>query len=745
MLFMESKGGNDMKHSKALCVLVALMIALCGVLPAQADQANRAMGRYMEKELPYPSEDNIGYVNFSQINGKTYGLTADGSTINISDDLEKWARQSSGHDEKNQPLNGDLRGFGVDANGAVYLMGWYQDGKNYFTLVERIKDGKSERMPLELKQKDSGQNLMSMQVLPDGGILGSSSDGVMRFSPDGKLAKQYPNTADTEFTASAEANELAVWSYTNKTVTIYDLASGQSKRELPLPIAPTDAMLFKYDSNGALYLACAQGVYRVNAGGTLWEQIVDGSLTTLGKPSASLQALLFDKDGNPVIVFWDKQSQKMSVIAYRYDAAVPTEPTQTLNVLTLYENETLKQAANQFQQAHPEAKVQITVALPEGTAITRDDAIRTLNTELMAGKGPDVLALDGLPVRDYIEKGILADLTDMVKPMIDANQLLPNVVSTFTQDGATRAVPTRFLLPTIWGDVGGLNTLDDLAAWAKTHTDTLPFFGTDPEQLIGTFYLSSAPAWFDENGRLRQDVIETFLTDLKDIRGKWTYEEVTKLIGMDLKANGMPPFSWNPYVSAFGVMGSMEESGGMSFLCSGLQAYLPFLMRGENSMQMPNGAIADVKKGTFALLPGQVKNAFVPSLVLGAPKDGACLDLAKNFIKIALGDETQAADLSDGLPVNMKALDNEQARKQSTVGTFSSSLRSGGSYSSRWPDKATRDALRAEINALATPVVPDFTLYRMIVEESAPFFEGQMDASQAAANVVNKANAYLSE
>jgi hypothetical protein len=41
--------------------------------------------------------------------------------------------------------------------------------------------------------------------------------------------------------------------------------------------------------------------------------------------------------------------------------------------------------------------------------------------------------------------------------------------------------------------------------------------------------------------------------------------------------------------------------------------------------------------------------------------------------------------------------------------------------------------------------VPDFTLYRMIVEESAPFFEGQMDAKQAAANVVNKANAYLSE
>ena len=38
------------------------------------------------------------------------------------------------------------------------------------------------------------------------------------------------------------------------------------------------------------------------------------------------------------------------------------------------------------------------MALPEGTAVTRDDAIRTLNTELLSGNGPDVLVLDGLPV-----------------------------------------------------------------------------------------------------------------------------------------------------------------------------------------------------------------------------------------------------------------------------------------------------------------------------------------------------------
>lgn len=39
-----------------------------------------------------------------------------------------------------------------------------------------------------------------------------------------------------------------------------------------------------------------------------------------------------------------------------------------------------------------------------------EDTIRALNTELLGGKGADVLILDGLPVESYQEKGILLDI-----------------------------------------------------------------------------------------------------------------------------------------------------------------------------------------------------------------------------------------------------------------------------------------------------------------------------------------------
>ena len=47
--------------------------------------------------------------------------------------------------------------------------------------------------------------------------------------------------------------------------------------------------------------------------------------------------------------------------------------------------------------------------------LTAEDAIKALNTEIMAGNGPDVIMLDGLPIESYLAKGMLADLSENLK------------------------------------------------------------------------------------------------------------------------------------------------------------------------------------------------------------------------------------------------------------------------------------------------------------------------------------------
>ena len=79
-----------------------------------------------------------------------------------------------------------------------------------------------------------------------------------------------------------------------------------------------------------------------------------------------------------------------------------------------------------------------------------EDALRTLNTELVAGKGPDVLILDGMPLQSFIDKGVLAELSQV----ISADGLIPQVVDPMRTDGKLYAVPTRFTVPGKAGDAG---------------------------------------------------------------------------------------------------------------------------------------------------------------------------------------------------------------------------------------------------------------------------------------------------
>ena len=52
----------------------------------------------------------------------------------------------------------------------------------------------------------------------------------------------------------------------------------------------------------------------------------------------------------------------------------------------------------------------------------------------MAGEGPDILFMDGLPVNSYIEKGLLADVSDVMNPLISDGKLFKNIAETYKSD-----------------------------------------------------------------------------------------------------------------------------------------------------------------------------------------------------------------------------------------------------------------------------------------------------------------------
>ena len=89
----------------------------------------------------------------------------------------------------------------------------------------------------------------------------------------------------------------------------------------------------------------------------------------------------------------------------------------------------LREAAELFELEHPGVKINVevfskmpeikTMDLGDGSVVSvmesndsqeAADYIRRINTQLMAGQGPDILAMDVLPYYKYAESGLLDDL-----------------------------------------------------------------------------------------------------------------------------------------------------------------------------------------------------------------------------------------------------------------------------------------------------------------------------------------------
>ena len=97
------------------------------------------------------------------------------------------------------------------------------------------------------------------------------------------------------------------------------------------------------------------------------------------------------------------------LVSYKYSADTPTVPDTELTIYSLEENSGIRQAVVMFQKKYPDIYLTLETGMSGNDGVTRTDALKTLNTEIMAGKGPDILILDGISSETYIEQGMLED------------------------------------------------------------------------------------------------------------------------------------------------------------------------------------------------------------------------------------------------------------------------------------------------------------------------------------------------
>lgn len=728
-----------MKAKQILCLVIVISCILSGCSQKGSEEANHSpKGRYVERNLPLPEGITASTITLTKKDNTPFLYSFSEAPFSITGyRLEKDGTWTEATPEWLKALDSLPNGWSyqpqimVASNGYQYLY--------YTELIENSlkaslicsKDDKTYEVLHpegwdEVNPDYGSYNFPSKVTMLENGSLAAlfyNNEVIIYNSEDQKISHTVSDTNyNTEFLSSMGTKLILAETDDNrktKGIISYD-TEASSSTSYPLETR-IDSYIYCDADNKDLLICNADGIFRLEEGTSLWNMVLDGTLTSLAMPTMWSTGFVCD-DSDQYYVLYNSESG-YSLMQYVFDETVDTIPSNELNIYALTDNSTLRQAASVFQQAHTDVKVNFTTAMTkeeyEAADITiKEDYIRALNTELLAGGNYDILVLDGLPADSFLEKGVLADMSDLIQPMINDGTLLKNITDTYVENGKIYRIPARFGLPILYGgmDVKNLTSLEALADYSSTHTDRSLFGNITMKDLVSTFAPYQLDLLIDENGKINQDNLISMLNTLKQIGTNCgiidTYD------GINIRGNNI----WN--------------------LPDGKHYYLNTTKSFLDAM-FPFGMSAHIK-GSYT----SFENSYVPICELGIISKSDQIELSKEFLRTVLSEDIQKNDLYDGFPINAKALTTSSQEDRSSYSVGTSIIKDDGSEEMLVFGALDQNQIKdvvAFCSSVNNKITANEYITSAIAEKAKDFFVGSMTVEAAAEAIIQEMNVYLSE
>lgn len=501
-----------------------------------------------------------------------------------------------------------------------------------------------------------------------------------------------------------------------------------------------------------IYIAGAKGLYRHVLGGSAMERIIDGSLSGFSNPSYSIADMVILEDNEFLTLFTNGK-----LVRYVYDPDIPTVPVGKLKVYSLEEEPSVRQAISLYQVANPAIYVEYEVSMGESDSVTREDALKKLNTQIIAGEGPDVLILDNMPIDSYIEKGLLVDIGPLLDEMSGDGGIFENVKKAFTNDGHIYTVPCELQVPFILGrskDTAQMKDLEGIADTVENMRKSNP--GKDlleiasAKGIMRMFSMVSAPAWRTETGEINAEAIADFLTQTKRIYDaqmdglpESVLEEWQGTSDYYVKTLGRP-IEDTDYIRMY--EGELYFMGGLRQLAMGslLDWY-------EYSKQISVCTSKGFEDCEIIPMSGQCENVFWARTMLGISAASENIGMAEDFLRTALGKENQM-NLRGGMAVTKEGLladlDGRKSRSQDNSFGVNTLSNAEGLYvylDMRIPEDDEVEALIAWIESADTAYVEDETFEEAVYEEGIAYMNEEKSLDEALDTIEKKLAIYLAE
>lgn len=510
---------------------------------------------------------------------------------------------------------------------------------------------------------------------------------------------------------------------------------------------------YVFTDGDAVYIAGQKGLHRHVMGGMAVEQVIDGTLSSFGDPSYGIVGVVALANQEFVALFSNGKA-----VRFVYDPDVPTVPGEKLVVYSLQQNDTIQQAVSLYQSTNSGLYVEYQVGMGEKNTITREDALKKLNTQLMAGEGPDVLILDNMPVDSYTEKKILLDIHDVIDEIAKEEGLFTNLFEPFYQGDALYMAPCEIKLPVMIGEKDKVTQMSDLEKTAdaieqirRENPDKEIFRTYSPKGIMKKFALVSAAAWKQADGAPDMAKIEAFLLQTKRIYDAQMENASQERIQWYTELN-------ERYVAESGVS---YEDNPWFYMGSNIIVFLEGRMQLDlGTMFYSYGCVENLSLPKapgferYAVVPaaGQCNQVYIPGTLVGINASSANTEAAKGFLRFMLTSQMQTS-LHGGLPVNTAAYEEEFTPNPEYLGenNYYGSISSSNGDGVRidmdiyWPTDAELEEIKAWMRTAKTPYLYDTVLEEAVYAAGTEYFMGYCSLEEAMAAIEEKTAIYAAE
>lgn len=758
---------------KRIVYMMAIMLSAGGIAGNMgseivlAEEKEKVKGRYAEQKLSLPEENCKAVIDICFLEDETMRIAYRDSeaklkTADSKDQGKSWETprdlwEEFGKSEKAEPMTVNL-----SKDGGIFSSWNCLEGENTFLAVYLSAEETKKEFDLTLMPEGQGYVYKS-QFSPSGNILLMGDKFLCEISrEDVRLIRTYESGGYvTDF--GIAGNQLLV--FADDTIHYYSAKTGDP---LPEETVFTEHLQMESGENteevvssrvftgmgeqGILYVS-KKGIYVYNLGGSVVEQLLSEGYLTGISSKTELMDVETDADGNIYLAVSDRYSDNPTgmLLKYGYDKEQEAVPGTELDIYMLKRDTHMEQMISLFQKEYPDISVTVQEGMTGEDGVTATDAMKNLNTEIMSGEGPDVLLMDGLDAENYIERGMLEDISGIMEKA----GILENIQKAYEEeDGSIYCMPVRFGIPILAGGSEEIDNAVDLEKIAdmtekyeNQYSDSfLPAYQTRwPGVMLRFFGEISASEWMKKDRTLDAEKVKDF------------FQQVNRIYQAGQKAGNASLDSTYEYAEKMERIydkNRREESSLNSYLvpCADGQALFSYgyLFSLEElflltTIEKQNSDIS------HRLLNGQAENCFSPEMIMGISVKAREKEAAELFVSFLFSEEQQKNNKEAGFPVRKSVYDSEEYWEFGQEGNieYGFSTAYNGEIQNMITVVHSADDQIKEIQklgkTLTMPSGGSRVIMDSVLEAGKRYLYGETDLEQAVEQVVSQVKLYLAE